>query len=246
MDGHGKAFAEAILARQSQYFCIERVCCVISASDIRQILRPRPDIAQSLTAAEVAERWLRLCPSIRTTSVAPDPPTRAEILSITRSKTRVREIREQLSDVSWWMRLLCQRLAQYLNSRNGLSGPFHHGRFRSQKLLDDGATNETLSAINLAVLPLDTPEQITPKALRALAVKIALQTHSSTVSSASAQQTIAHAPQCEAVPDSNTPASARSAAVVRHSSGPAPRIPRCIHLPAAASFACTRPPPSIS
>jgi hypothetical protein len=183
-DCHGSSLATAILVRHAQYFCIELVCFVISTGDIRQILRPRPDLAQSLTASQVAERWLRLCPTTRTTSVDPDPPTKAEILSIIRNRRRVREIRRQLSDVSWWMRLLCQRLAQHLNSRSGLYGPFHDGRFRSQKLIDDGATNEILAEVNLAGLPLETSEHLTPKALRALIVKIAVQIASKSVSSA--------------------------------------------------------------
>ncbi|MGV2337303.1 MAG UNVERIFIED_CONTAM: hypothetical protein LVR18_25510 [Planctomycetaceae bacterium] len=149
--------------RHAQFFCIELVCFVISTGDIRQILRPRPDLAQSLTASQVAERWLRLCPTTRTTSVDPDPPTKAEILSITLNRRRVCEIRRQLSDVSWWMRLLCQRLAQHLNSRSGLYGPFHDGRFRSQKLIDDGATNERLAEVNLAELPLTPLNTSHPK-----------------------------------------------------------------------------------
>ncbi|MGV2335863.1 MAG UNVERIFIED_CONTAM: hypothetical protein LVR18_17670 [Planctomycetaceae bacterium] len=150
IDDHRRVLAESILIRHAQFFCIELVNHAISASDIRQILRPRPDIAESLTPSEVAKRWLQLCPSLRVTSVAPAPPTQAEILNITRSKARIREIRLQLSDVSWWMRLFCQRLAQHLNTHDGLDGPFHHGRFRSQKLLDDDATNTTLSQVDLA------------------------------------------------------------------------------------------------
>jgi hypothetical protein len=212
-DGHRKALVESILVRQSKYFCIELVCCVISASDVRQILQPRPDIAQSLTSTEVAERWLELCPSLRTTSVAPDPPTKAEILSITHSKTRVHAIRSHLSDVSWWMRLLCQRVAQRLNSEDGLDGPFHHGRFRSQKLLDNGAINTILSAVNLASLPLDTSEQLTPTALCALAVQLAYCAPSGISGSAVAQQTIAEAPACELPDASSTSAPVRTVPV---------------------------------
>ncbi|MFM7036798.1 MAG: hypothetical protein ACKO2L_03670 [Planctomycetaceae bacterium] len=265
---HGKSSAEAILVRQSQFFCIELVCCIVSVVDIRQILRPRPDIAQSLTAAEVAERWLRLCPSIRTTSRDPDPPTKAEILNIARDKIRVRQIRRQLSDVSWWMRLLCQRLAQHLNSRNGLHGPFHEGRFRSQKLFDEGATNEILAEINLAGLPLDTTEQLTPKALRALAAEIAVQIHSRLVSHSSAGQPIAETPNCEQLLVSRTPASADSATInrqpalelvwiarfaklVQHFAGPTRQNARCARrvryaqLSVVASFLRTRSPPSV-
>ena len=190
IDDHRRVLAESILIRHAQFFCIELVNHAISASDIRQILRPRPDIAESLTPSEVAKRWLQLCPSLRVTSVAPAPPTQAEILNITRSKARIREIRLQLSDVSWWMRLFCQRLAQHLNTHDGLDGPFHHGRFRSQKLLDDDATNTTLSQVNLAALPLGTPEQRTPTALRELAVQLAAHTHSGMMASAVAPRTI--------------------------------------------------------
>jgi hypothetical protein len=70
------------------------------------------------------------------------------------------------------MRLLCQKLAQRLNGEDGLDGPFHRGRFRSVKLPDDPAESSDLTQIDLSALPLNSSNQLTPAALRALAVEI--------------------------------------------------------------------------
>jgi hypothetical protein len=172
IDSHRPGIAEQIMLEQAQLFCIDLMCYSISTTDIRQILKSRPDLAQSLSPSQVAERWLRLCPTLRTSSVAPEPPTTAEIQSITRSRKRVRNIRRQLSDISWWMRLLCQKLAQRLNGEDGLDGPFHRGRFRSVKLPGDPAEYSDLTRIDLSALPLNSSNQLTPAALRALAVEI--------------------------------------------------------------------------
>lgn len=190
LDARLVAMTQEILLRHTQFFCIELICCSVSATDIRQILRSRPDLAQSLPPDEVAERWLRLCPSLRTTSVSPEPPTKLEIASLTRSKKRIRNIRRQLSDVSWWMRLLCQTIAQRVNAAGGLDGPVHRGRFRSVRLPDDDLASSDLAKIDLAALPLGCSDNLTPSSLRELASQIASQTRSCRATTVSEQQPI--------------------------------------------------------
>lgn len=182
------ATTQQILLRQTQFFCIELICCSISATDIRQILRSRPDLAQTLSPNEVAERWLMLCPSLRITSVSPEPPTKLELRSLTRSKKRIHNIRRQLSDVSWWMRLLCQTIAQRANALDGLDGPVHRGRFRSVRLPDDDLNSSDLSTIDLAALPLGCSDNLTPSSLRQLASQITSHARSCRASTVSKQQ----------------------------------------------------------
>jgi hypothetical protein len=44
-----------------------------------------------------------------------------------------------LSDISWWMRLVCQRIATRANREDGHSGRFFECRFRAVRLLDEAS-----------------------------------------------------------------------------------------------------------
>ena len=64
---------------------------------------------------EVARRWLWLCSLRKQNDGLPEEPTRAEIDSIRNDPERLAEIRSRLSNISWWIRLLCQRIATWAN-----------------------------------------------------------------------------------------------------------------------------------
>lgn len=174
LDGHRRAVAEQIIQHQSRYFCIEVISYAITNSEIRQLLRARPDLARDLSPTELAERWLMLCPSLRTQSAAPDPPTKAEIRGITRSSKRISAIRRQLSDVSWWMRLLCQKTAQRFNRDDNTDGPFHRGRYRSLRLLDEFAVLAGLTSIDLSSIQLDDSDRLSADSFSAIARQLSV------------------------------------------------------------------------
>ena len=48
-------------------------------------------------------------------------------------------IRGRLSDISWWMRLLSQHIAQRVNKEDGEIGKFWQARYRAVRLLDETA-----------------------------------------------------------------------------------------------------------
>lgn len=175
LDSSRRAMAQEIILWQAQYFCIDLISYSITPDDIRQMFRPRPDRAKDLSPVEVAERWLMLCPSLRTSTTWPEPPAKAEIRRITRSRKRVKAIRLQLSDVSWWMRLLCQKTAQRFNQLDNESGPFNRGRFRSLRLLDEFALLAGLSCIDLSAIELDGSKNLSASAFSAINSQIAAQ-----------------------------------------------------------------------
>ena len=61
--------------------------------------------------AEVARRWLMLCPERRDEKRRPLEPTELEINSIVKRKDKLATVRSRLSEISWWMRLLSQNIA---------------------------------------------------------------------------------------------------------------------------------------
>ena len=48
-------------------------------------------------------------------------------------------IRSRLSDISWWMRLLSQNIAQRANKEDLEVGKFWQARYRAIRLLDETA-----------------------------------------------------------------------------------------------------------
>ena len=52
---------------------------------------------------------------------------------------RTKRIRSRLSDVSWWMRLLSQKIAQRANLDDKEVGKFWQARYRAVRLLDETA-----------------------------------------------------------------------------------------------------------
>jgi hypothetical protein len=67
----------------------------------------------------------------------PKEPSEAELNAIRNDVVRLAKIRRRLSDISWWMRLVCQRIATRANHEDGEVGKFWQSRFRAVRLLDE-------------------------------------------------------------------------------------------------------------
>lgn len=118
-------------------FAVDCLTFAVLSNHLHLILRSRPDIVRSWSDSEVATRWLRLCPPRR--NGKPAQPTQSDIDMITNDPRTVAELRSRLSDISWWMRLTCQKIAQQANREDDCTGRFWEGRYKAQLLLDEAA-----------------------------------------------------------------------------------------------------------
>lgn len=118
-------------------FAIDCLTFAVMSNHLHLILRSRPDIVRSWSDEEVATRWLRLCPPRR--NGKPVEPGFSDIAMITNNPRTVAELRNRLSNFSWWMRLTCQKIAQQANREDDCTGRFWEGRYKAQLLLDDAA-----------------------------------------------------------------------------------------------------------
>lgn len=68
----------------------------------------------------------------------PAAPTEFDLNAIRNDPVRLATIRRRLSDLSWWMRLLCQYIAMRANAEDG-DGPgrFWQGRYKAVRILDE-------------------------------------------------------------------------------------------------------------
>jgi REP element-mobilizing transposase RayT len=136
---HRKLWIEDGLQRLSAAMGIDLICFAILSNHFHLVLRSRPDVVATWDDHEVARRWLMLCPVRKNADGRPLEPNEAELNAIRNDPQRVSCIRSRLSDISWWMRLLCQRIAMRANREDEEQGKFFQSRFKAVRLLDETA-----------------------------------------------------------------------------------------------------------
>jgi hypothetical protein len=80
-----------------------------------------------------------ICPKRKDKSGNALEPNESEIESIRSNPVALKTVRLRLSDVSWWMRILCQKIAMRANKEDKEVGKFFQGRFKAVRLLDEEA-----------------------------------------------------------------------------------------------------------
>jgi hypothetical protein len=136
---HRKTWMEEELQRLALFFGCDLLCYAVLSNHFHLILRSRPDVVATWDDVEVARRWLMLCPKRRDRNKQPQEPTREDLNMILNDPAAVREIRSRLSDISWWMKLLCQKIGQRANKEDSEVGKFWQARYRAVRLLDETA-----------------------------------------------------------------------------------------------------------
>ncbi|MDA1230579.1 MAG: hypothetical protein O2856_07390 [Planctomycetota bacterium] len=136
---HRKVWIDEQLIHQARNFGIDLLCQAILSNHFHLVLRSRPDVVAEWDDTEVARRWLMLCPERRDKDGKSEEPSEFELNSIRNDKSKVKNIRSRLSDISWWMRLLSQNIAQRANKEDGELGKFWQARYRAVRLLDETA-----------------------------------------------------------------------------------------------------------
>ena len=136
---HRKRWIEEELERLASGFGIDLLGFSILSNHFHLILRSRPDVVATWDDTEVARRWLLLCPLRKQPDGSPAEPAECELNSIRHDPDRLARIRSRLSDISWWMRLLCQRIAIRANREDQETGKFWQARFRAVRIMDEQA-----------------------------------------------------------------------------------------------------------
>ncbi len=136
---HRKVWIEEQLQRLAACFGIDLLCFAILSNHFHLILRSRPDVVATWDDTEVARRWLMLCPVRKNDEGFAEEPNEVELNMIRNDPQRLETIRLRLSDIAWWMRLLCQNIAIRANHEDREMGKFWQSRYRAVRLLDEQA-----------------------------------------------------------------------------------------------------------
>ena len=136
---HRKVWIEEQLRLQAACFGIDLLGFALMSNHFHLILRSRPDCVAAWDDTDVARRWLTLCPVRKDEQGNAEEPDEVELNLIRNDPEKLKQIRSRLSDISWWMRILCQHIAMRANHEDKEVGRFFQSRFRAVRLLDEQA-----------------------------------------------------------------------------------------------------------
>ncbi|WP_044302688.1 transposase [Rhodopirellula sallentina] len=117
-------------------FAVDVLSYAVMSNHMHQILRNRPDVCAQWSDEEVAIRWLRVFPGRRLEEHLAEP-TENDVKTLVRDKERLAEVRQRLSDISWFMRALAEPIARMANKQDECTGRFWEGRFKAQRIVDE-------------------------------------------------------------------------------------------------------------
>ncbi len=136
--------------------------CAVLGNHLHVILRNRPDVVETWTDEEVARRIWNLFPKRKDAAGGPAEPREHELNMLMGSKRTLQTYRQRLSDVSWMMRQLAEKIARLANKEDDCTGRFWEGRFRCVPLLDEAAMIGCSAYVDLNPVRAgiaETPEQ---------------------------------------------------------------------------------------
>ena len=131
-----RAFQEVIAG----IFAIEIAFRCEMSNHLHLVLKIEPDVVEHWTDTEVVTRWLRLKRLIwskdgQTIKEITDKQIAFELAN----EGRVEELRLKLSDISEFMKALCEYIARRANRAEERKGRFFESRFKCKELLDEAA-----------------------------------------------------------------------------------------------------------
>lgn len=121
---HRRGWIANQLKKLPQYFAIDVVSYAVMHNHYHVVLHVDRERALSWSAEEVRQRWRSL-----TKGHLGERPIFEEI----------ERWRENLYNISWFMRFINESIAVKANQEDDVKGRFWEGRFRSQALMDEGA-----------------------------------------------------------------------------------------------------------
>ena len=125
-------------------FAVEVCAYAIMNDHSHFVLWSRPSVAAGWSGQEVARRWLRVFGKREADEIE------AESRKLGRGKGEEISLwRERLGSVSWFMRIVNERIARRANAEDGCSGRFWEGRFQSQLIEDAGVVLACMAHVDL-------------------------------------------------------------------------------------------------
>ncbi len=139
---HRKSWIEERILYLSTIFAIKVCAYAVMSNHYHTVLFIDRCQANAWDAQEVIERWKKLFPRDA------DKVTKSHLSEKLKSE-KIKQWRERLMDLSWYMRCLNEPIARFANEEDDCTGRFWEGRFKSQALLDEGALLSAMVYVDL-------------------------------------------------------------------------------------------------
>jgi REP element-mobilizing transposase RayT len=136
---HRRDWVQQRLQFLAAYYGIDVLGYAIMGNHLHVILRNRPDVVETWSDEEVARRIWYLFPKRKEADGTAAEPQKHELSMLMSSNKKLEQYRTRLSDVSWLMRQLAEKIARMANREDECTGRFWEGRFKCQPLLDEAA-----------------------------------------------------------------------------------------------------------
>lgn len=137
---HRKAWFLHRVKAAAEAFAIDVCAYAIMSNHFHVVLRVDRDRANGWSDEAVLRRYAKFFPNAA---------RRARELPKSQQAARITEIRDRLTSISWFMRVVCEYIARRANAEEDVTGRFWEGRFRSQALLDEAAVATCMSYVDL-------------------------------------------------------------------------------------------------
>uniref|UniRef100_UPI000464FF63 hypothetical protein n=1 Tax=Pseudoalteromonas sp. S8-38 TaxID=1333519 RepID=UPI000464FF63 len=129
-------------------FCIDVCAYAVMSNHTHLVLYVDDKKANRLNDKAIVIRWHKLCKGTVLTQkyIQGEKLSKAELIFFNQT---VKQYRERLSSISWFMRLLNENIARRANKEDNCTGRFWEGRFTSQALLDGAALAACMAYVDL-------------------------------------------------------------------------------------------------
>ena len=146
---HRKGWVRRRVRELSGLFALEVCAYAVMSNHLHLVVKSDPRLVRQWSGEEVARKWFRLFPGGRDSRGEPNPPDPVVVRGFLEDEERVRCCRARLGNLSWFMRCLNEPIARRANREDRCTGRFWEGRFKCQRLEDEGSVLACMAYVDL-------------------------------------------------------------------------------------------------
>ncbi|WP_394132399.1 transposase [Shewanella maritima] len=145
---HRREWVESRILELATIFAIDICAYAVMSNHLHVVLKVDADKAKNWSNKQVLEQWHKGFKGTLLTRKFVNGD-KLESFELTTVKECITQYRERLTDISWFMRSLCEPIARKANREDNCTGRFWEGRFKSQALLDEAALLACMAYVDL-------------------------------------------------------------------------------------------------
>ena len=140
---HRRTWIEERITHLSKIFAVEVFGYAVMSNHYHIVVRLDPNAPQNWSDEDVARRWISISPAKNQSQI----DDRVQLML--RDQTRLKECRDRLGSLSWYMRYIKEPIARRANREDNCTGRFWEGRYGSTALLDEDAALSGMVYVDL-------------------------------------------------------------------------------------------------